>query len=282
MLALAPLGFGQSTPAATSWQKFPAPPPITVTPPAPSPAPPPTLPGASLPGSRVVVFTKPAGEVKPVLATDPVKPADELKPVDKDKVPPVVTSSRPSDPLRLRSDAELVAEIDIDRDYVTKLKEYEKRRPELERDYAEKLERYRQGLERDKPVKPEPPTKLPLLDQPQYQPSVLVKAGYDPVRALLEPGYVVHRRLYFEEKNSDRYGWELGLAQPLVSAGVFCKDVLLWPSHLTSSLFERYDTSAGKCRPGDPVAYYLYPPNITLGGGLIGAGVFIGAGFLIP
>lgn len=276
MLVLAPLGFGQSTPAHTSWQKFPAPPPVTVTPPAPSPVPPPALPGASVPGSRVVVFTKPAGEIRPVQATDPVKkPEKELpqdKPADKDKSPPLVSPARRSEPLRLRSNEELADEIITD---------VNRSQQEL---YEYQMEEFRAGKRTDRPnpVEPKKPQDLQRLPAPAFQPHVQVKAGYDPARALLEPGYVVHRRLYFEEKNSERYGWELGLAQPLVSAAVFAKDTLLWPSHLASNLFERYDTSAGKCRPGDPVAYYLYPPNITLGGGLIGAGVFIGTGFLIP
>lgn len=273
MLVLAPLGFGQATPANTSWQKYPAPP-VSVAPPLPSVSPPPALPGGSVPGSRVVVFTKPAGEVRPVLATDPVKKPEKETPPDKpaDKTPSFVSSSRPSDPLRLRSNEELAEEIitDVNRS---------------QRDlYEYQMEEFRAGklTTRPNPVEPKKLEDLQRLPTPVFQPPVQVKAGYEPVRALIEPGYVVHRRLYFEEKNSDRYGWELGMAQPLVSAGVFFKDVLLWPSHLTSNLFERYDTSAGKCRPGDPVAYYLYPPNITLGGGLIGAGVFIGAGFLIP
>ena len=32
--------------------------------------------------------------------------------------------------------------------------------------------------------------------------------GAAPSTVVLEPGYVVHRRLYFEEKNAERYGWD--------------------------------------------------------------------------
>ncbi len=103
-----------------------------------------------------------------------------------------------------------------------------------------------------------------------------------PMRALLEPGYVVHRRLFFEEKNAERYGWNLGMAQPFVSAAYFYKDLLLWPSHIASNLRERYDTNAGKFLPGSPVPYYLYPPEITLKGGALGAGAILGVIFLLP
>jgi hypothetical protein len=253
---------GQSTPAGTSWQKFPA---AGVTPPAPSAVPPPAMPAASPPGSRVVLFTKPAGDVKPVQATDPKKPADEPKPADKDKPLDVKPAVQAANPFLLRTDGELAADIDVLRDLPAKMKDYE-----------EKL--------KDPLQKPSKPilVKDYLLPVTQFQPPTVVKPGYAPTQAVLEPSYVVHRRLFFEEKNSDRYGWEMGFAQPFLSAGYFFKDVLFWPAHLTSNFFERYDTSAGKCRPGDPVAYYLYPPNITLKGGLFEAGVVIGTAFLLP
>ncbi len=102
-----------------------------------------------------------------------------------------------------------------------------------------------------------------------------------PMRMLLEPGYVVHRRLYFEERNAERYGWDLGLVQPVVSLAYFYKDVLLYPAKLGSNRRERYDTNAGKYLPGAPVPYYLYPPEITLAGVALGAGVIIGTAVLL-
>ena len=59
---------------------------------------------------------------------------------------------------------------------------------------------------------------------------------YPPMRINYEPLYVVHRRLHFEEKNAERYGWDLGIIQPLVSAAYFYKDVLLWPNSLASGV----------------------------------------------
>ena len=107
-------------------------------------------------------------------------------------------------------------------------------------------------------------------------------AGYSPTSALIEPGYVVHRRLLFEEKNSERYGWDLGFVQPLVSTAAFYKDALLYPAHVASNLFERYDTSAGKCLPGSPVPYYLYPEEITPFGATVGALAIVGTAFVAP
>ena len=107
-------------------------------------------------------------------------------------------------------------------------------------------------------------------------------AGYSPTTALIEPGYLVHRRLFYEEKNSERYGWDLGFIQPLVSTAAFYKDAFLFPAHLASNLYERYDTSAGKCLPGSPVPYYLYPEEITPFGATVGALAIVGTAFVAP
>ena len=125
--------------------------------------------------------------------------------------------------------------------------------------------------------------KMAGIEKPTtVSPSAARAAATPPRQVLLEPGYVVHRRLFFEDNNAERYGWNLGIAQPIVSTVYFYKDVLLWPSNIASNLRERYDTNAGKFLPGSPVPYYLYPPEITLFGGTLGAAAIIGTVFLIP
>lgn len=113
-------------------------------------------------------------------------------------------------------------------------------------------------------------------------PSIARIAATPSRQSLLEPGYVVHRKLLFEEKNSERYGWSLGMAQPLVSAAYFYKDLLLWPTHMASNFRERYSTNAGKFLPGSPVPYYLYPPEVTLFGLSVGTAAILGVVFLFP
>lgn len=125
--------------------------------------------------------------------------------------------------------------------------------------------------------------KLANTQKPTAINPALARAEMTPPRqVLLEPGYMVHRRLFFEEKNAERYGWDLGFAQPFVSVGYFYKDLLLWPSKLGSNLHERYSTNAGKFLPGSPVPYYLYPQEITLVGASLGAAAIIGTAFLLP
>jgi hypothetical protein len=104
------------------------------------------------------------------------------------------------------------------------------------------------------PVKPE------LTGEP-YQ-----ARKFDPAVILAEPSYVVYRRLYFEEKNAERYGWELGPIQPAVSTLVFLKDAVMLPHNIFAYPCRRFETNAGQCQPGDPVPYSWYPPEITWSG----------------
>jgi hypothetical protein len=107
--------------------------------------------------------------------------------------------------------------------------------------------------------------------------------NYPPMRVHYEPLYIVHRRLHFEEKNAERYGWDLGIIQTFVSAAYFYKDVLLWPNSLASGVaYGFWDTNAGKCLPGSPTPYMLYPPGLTITGGVV-EGLFVtGVAFAIP
>ena len=105
---------------------------------------------------------------------------------------------------------------------------------------------------------------------------------YPPRTECFEPAYVVHRRLHFEQKNFERAGWDLGIAQPLVSSLVFYKDVLFWPHSLASGVHNCWDTSAGKCLPGSPTPFYLYPPEITVTGSIAEIGLVTATVFIFP
>jgi hypothetical protein len=110
-------------------------------------------------------------------------------------------------------------------------------------------------------------------DKPELTAEAYQTRRFAPTVVLAEPSFVVYRRLYFEEKNSERYGWDLGPIQPLVSTLCFFKDVALWPHNFASDPCRRFETNAGECLPGDPVPYLLYPPEFTATGLLAEAGV---------
>jgi hypothetical protein len=100
-----------------------------------------------------------------------------------------------------------------------------------------------------------------------FPPEKMLPGAYDPVRSwpliaeFMEPNYVCRGRLLFEEKNSERHGWDLGIVQPFVSAGTFSLDVAKLPYSLAIVPFAPYECSAGYCLPGDPVPYLFYCPG---------------------
>ena len=70
----------------------------------------------------------------------------------------------------------------------------------------------------------------------------------------------------FRQPNLERHGWDLGVLSPFVSAGGFVYDLALLPYHKWSRPFQCSDSSAGKCLPGDPTPFYLYPEEFSVTG----------------
>lgn len=281
-------------PAPTQWQQHPAVNSRAVPPPPVAPSPGPI-------GSRVVVFTKPAGDIRPVQATEP-KPVngngrsgragDDVRTPEKEKAGLVIPLQREperSRVFRLLNDEEMFADPmpGMKTTMADMLREIQADNDKRMKEYQEALDKFNKDPNRNEKDPPKPPQLLRAEDLTVSTAGMALgtppptKTGFSPTRVLLEPGYVVHRRLLFEEMNSERYGWELGMFQPFLSTAYFWKDTLFWPSHLASNLFERFDTSAGKCPPGSPVPYLLYPPKITFRGGVVGAATVLGVVFLL-
>jgi hypothetical protein len=105
---------------------------------------------------------------------------------------------------------------------------------------------------------------------------------WPPMPEYAEPNYVCYGRLLFEQKNTERYGWDLGIIQPVVSTGVFFADVATLPYHLATAPCRCYECSAGQCLPGDPVPYLLYPPELSATGGIAQAGTVLGLLAIFP
>lgn len=124
------------------------------------------------------------------------------------------------------------------------------------------------------------------LEFPQYKP--LTEDRTPPTRSWpcqtmqVEPAYVCYGRLYFQELNVERYGWDLGLIAPLESAARFYANVLALPYHMATEPCRHYDCSAGYCLPGDPVPYLCYPPHWSLTGAVAEAGVVVGLAAIFP
>ena len=103
---------------------------------------------------------------------------------------------------------------------------------------------------------------------------------WEPLTELVEPPYVCYRRLYFEQINSERYGWSLGLGQPVLSAGIFFWDVAWLPYHAFTEPLRRYECNAGYYLPGDPVPYLIYLPPWSWCGAAMEAGAIVGYALL--
>jgi hypothetical protein len=118
-------------------------------------------------------------------------------------------------------------------------------------------------------------------DDPRTKPAYAPRV-FAPSALRVEPMYVCYGRLFFEDKNSERYGWELGPLQPLFSAAKFYGDLLAFPYNYGTRPCQRYEADAGYCLPGDPVPYLLYPVELSLTGGLLEAGTAVGLAAILP
>jgi hypothetical protein len=90
-----------------------------------------------------------------------------------------------------------------------------------------------------------------------------------------EPNFVVYRRLFFEQTNYERYGWDFGALTTVLSAGEFFGDVALLPYNAFSDPFRCHEASAGYCLPGDPVPFLLYPHEVSATGAVAEAAAVV-------
>lgn len=118
----------------------------------------------------------------------------------------------------------------------------------------------------------------PILSREVY----MGRVGLWPVRDLVvEPNYVAHGKLYFQQLNTERYGWDLGPVTPLVCVGKFYYDLLTVPITFGARPCER-EANTGYALPGDPVPLLLYPPEITITGAVLEVGVIAAIAAVFP
>jgi hypothetical protein len=138
-------------------------------------------------------------------------------------------------------------------------------------------ERIRQKARERTPVE-----RIEFPVEPTVGKGPFVPRSYAQSKMLVEPNYVCYGRLFFEDKNSERYGWELGPLQPIVSAGLFYKDLAFLPYHAFTNPLRCYECSAGYCLPGDPVPYLIYPPGLSLTGAVMEGGIGVALFAIFP
>jgi hypothetical protein len=124
------------------------------------------------------------------------------------------------------------------------------------------------------------PERIQFPDEPVVGAGTYKGRDFKPMTMTVEPNYLCYHRLYFERVNTERYGWDLGFIQPVVSVGQFYWDLAWLPYHMWTEPCRNYDSNAGYCLPGDPVPYLLYPPQFSLTGVMAEAGVVVGLAFV--
>ncbi len=120
------------------------------------------------------------------------------------------------------------------------------------------------------------PEEVPVSTEP------FKRRQFPPMVRGVEPNYVCHGRLFFEQKNFERAGWDLGVLNPVVSLGIYYYDLATLPYHFMTRPFEQTDCSAGKCLPGDPTPLYLYRGEFSVTGLVGEAAVVTGLFYLFP
>ena len=113
-----------------------------------------------------------------------------------------------------------------------------------------------------------PPERITFPEEPVLSRQPYYGRAWPLSKMFVEPHYLCHKRLLFEQINAERYGWDYGIFSPYISAAVFFKDWLMVPYHLGVQPCRCYECNAGYCLPGDAVPLLLYPPDLSVTGAL--------------
>ena len=127
-----------------------------------------------------------------------------------------------------------------------------------------------------------PAEKITFPDEPVVSREAYPGRHWPPQVEEVEPNFVCHGRLLFEDKNTERFGWDFGILQPVVSTAEFYADIVTLPYHVATAPCRQRECSAGLCLPGDPVPYLIYPPEISVTGSLAEAASVLGILAVFP
>jgi hypothetical protein len=96
------------------------------------------------------------------------------------------------------------------------------------------------------------------------------------------PHAVCYNPLYFEDLNTERYGWSVCVFQPLISTGKFYADVVALPYKMGVTPPWSCEYNTGYYLPGDPVPYMIYVPPLDLAGAALQTAVVLGGIAIFP
>lgn len=110
----------------------------------------------------------------------------------------------------------------------------------------------------------------------------LQKRHFQPMETKTKASYVVYQPLYFQQINYERYGWDLGVFQPLVSTAHFYTDVLMLPYNIAVDPPWKCDANAGYALPGDPESLRFLTPAFSWKGVAAQTAAMVGAPTIFP
>lgn len=122
----------------------------------------------------------------------------------------------------------------------------------------------------------------PEIPEERHITGVLPVRSFLPMQATLFPAYVVYHPLYFQQINAERYGWELGVFQPLISMGQFYGDVALLPYKAATTPPWLCESNVGYALPGDPEPLRFLTVPFSWRGVAAEAGVAVGGAAIFP
>jgi hypothetical protein len=120
------------------------------------------------------------------------------------------------------------------------------------------------------------PAEMPVSKE-RYKPREFARSV-----AQVEPLFVMHQRLLFEQPNFERGLYDLGIIQPVVNLGVFYYDLALMPYHYWSNMRDCSESNVGKCLPGDQAPFRVPIERFSVTGVIGELGVIIAGGYLFP
>jgi hypothetical protein len=120
-----------------------------------------------------------------------------------------------------------------------------------------------------------PPENIVFPEEPVLTKSAYLGRAWPQRTCTAEPNFLVYERLYFEEMNGERYGWDFGIVSPVIETAAFYKNLALFPYHCGTDPFRKYESNAGLCLPGDPVPYMCYPFGLSASGAMFESGAIL-------
>jgi hypothetical protein len=117
-----------------------------------------------------------------------------------------------------------------------------------------------------------------LLDHPEFKPR-----HWTPSKITWKASNLVHKPLYFEEVNLERYGHTPGpFLEPIVSSAHFFVNIAVMPYKMGVHLPNECQYAFGYYRPGNCAPWITPPVPLSLRGALFQTGAVVGTVLLVP